>query len=184
LTLLRIIATPVVVALLVGYLRFAFETSASNPLVWLPSLAAGGLYFAAIPRIYRQEIRRRTKRAVRDGRYAGFIGKHTMRLGVDGIHVTMPLGETKWNWSAITSIEQGKDHLFLFLSQQLAIVAPKRAFTDEAEMREFLALVERYRTGASATPLPVAAGGSRNPWWHSRYGVESEAPDINMNRRG
>lgn len=79
-----------------------------------------------------------------------FGGTFTIKPTENGFEGSTALGDTIFNWTAVTSVEIAKDHIFVHFGHQKAMTVPKRAFADEAQMSEFLGLVEKYRGSAES----------------------------------
>jgi hypothetical protein len=181
-------------SLVTGYLALLLTLGADGPAsqtILMPGAAALGVALLTFALVYHLRLlleprllARQTRRLVKRGYFDRFLGGKEVSPRLEGLRIAFAEGETTLRWTAIQRWAETDTHVYLFWSENDIISLPKRAFANDVQLGEFLALVERYRTGIVAVSVPIAAGGSQNPWWHSRYGVESEAPDVNVNRRG
>jgi hypothetical protein len=182
--IIHMVSPIVVFAALLTFFATTRPDDLGLPYFWLILVGGAAADFALHPWLMRRAVRRRTQQAVKQGKYLTLMGSQTLTATPEALVAKGPIAESRYNWSSIAAVSEGPEHLFLFLSESVALPIPKRAFTSEAQRTEFLALVDRYRTGGVAVPAPVAVDDGRASWWHSRYGVESERSDISVNRRG
>jgi hypothetical protein len=184
------------VSLMLGSLAFALAMDStggegSTFEAMLPLLAAAAIGMCAFTGVYALRLRLeprliagQTRTFVKRGDFNRLFGKKEVSVRPEGLRIAFAEGETTLKWTAIRRWAETDTHVFLFWSDNDIIGVPKRAFASEAQRTEFLALVDRFRAGAAAVPVPIAVDNGRSSWWHSRYGVESETPDVNVNRRG
>ena len=71
------------------------------------------------------------------------LGPHRYITDDSGFLVSTPNYEARYNWSAITSWPETRDHIFVKLDRVAAIIVPKRAFADASEQREFREELDR-----------------------------------------
>jgi hypothetical protein len=65
------------------------------------------------------------------------LGRHTLKVDDDGIHVAKEHYESFAKWSGVKSVKETDKHYFIMLDRIAAHIIPKRSFSDEAQMREF-----------------------------------------------
>jgi hypothetical protein len=102
------------------------------------------------------------------------------------MHTSWAEGETLRRWSALDRVEDAEEHLLFVYGNTEFVILPKRAFRDAAYEKEFIATVERFRTGEgvvtmNATPSPGATGAA--PWWRNRNSVGTAEDNPLQQRR-
>lgn len=162
---------------------------------WIILLLGAAFYFAIHPAVWRFALRKQVKLLSEAGAYKAFIGAYAVTIGADGIRSVASIGEALYRWDAVTSVVKTETHLFLFLSETMAVFIPRRAFADAAQETAFLAEIECYRAGAVAVPAVASAAVtpatqinnapvSNAPWWSGQTASSVEADaQANVNRR-
>lgn len=104
----------------------------------------GGLYgiyfFLVRPNVMRGWL----KTAMRK-----MLGKTTLELRDDGIHVNKADGKGRLKWSELREVVETRDHVYLIMGPLRAFVIPKRAFADAQERAAFLEHVHREQRAAA-----------------------------------
>lgn len=146
------------------------------------ALAAGGGNALAM----RRNLSRQTKLLKKQGTFHAFLGPRTVTFGPEGIRSRHAGGEALYLWHTIRDVAITPTHFAVSLGPQEFTFLPRRAFGSEAREQEFLALVERYRTGAALGTLPLASTNAPSvssastgsvPWYQARYSVDVDTPD-------
>lgn len=78
---------------------------------------------------------------------SGILGEHTIIIDEKGIDETSVIGDVSYIWTSISSIEQNKDYIFIFVSNLSGHIIPKRYFASEEEANEFYQLAMKYWKG-------------------------------------
>lgn len=106
-------------------------------------------------------IARRSRRASRLDPAGYVLGPQHIRFTEHGIEIRKAGSESLTHWSAVRSIEETKEHYFVFLDTVVAHIIPKRDLgSDQARQRVAEALrgyVPEWKTHASAPPTAVDA---------------------------
>ena len=104
----------------------------------------GGLYgiyfFLVRPNVMRGWL----KTAMRK-----MLGKTTLELRDDGIHVNKADGKGRLKWSELREIVETSEYLYLIMGPLRAFVIPRRAFADAQECAAFLAHLHREQRAAA-----------------------------------
>ncbi|MEI6431624.1 MAG: YcxB family protein [bacterium] len=160
-------------------------------------LITGALITLIYPYLHRIGIRQKVRAQERIGGLQGFLGEHTVTIGPDGVRSVATIGQSLYPWNAITSVMQGKDQIYLFVSEAMALSLPRRAFADTAQEAIFLAEAERYRAGAVASPATLSLTPtvsavtneaqktpiSNAPWWSGQTTATLDAEAQNRTQR-
>ncbi len=116
----------------------------TNAAFWL----AVGLWSPVVYALARKRFRKT----------AHFGHQDQLILEEKGVRAQGLNGETLLFWPSILSVEETEDHIFLFLSDRQAFIAPKRAFASPTEAHNFAILAQHFWQEAHPTPaaLPIA----------------------------
>jgi YcxB-like protein len=100
-------------------------------------LGLGGfLYFLLYPQIKRSSLRSHLNKAYSQGVNA-VIGKQRYSFSLDGIQVTNAHGYETIKWDVVDSITQTKNHIFVRVRPNSALVIPKRTFAVASTSEQF-----------------------------------------------
>jgi hypothetical protein len=82
----------------------------------------------------------------RAGRSAGVLGRHTYRIGEQGLRETTAVNDSLMHWKGIFAVKDIGSYLLVFQTPALAHVLPRRCFADGGDFAIFeAALRERIR---------------------------------------
>jgi hypothetical protein len=84
-------------------------------------------------------------------------------LGPEGVAVSSWSCRASHSWEAIWDVGVTEDHVFLCTSTKDAVVVPRRAFRDQQQYEEFVALARRYQKGARTSTAITAALPGETP---------------------
>lgn len=73
-------------------------------------------------------------------------GEYTLQETSDGLVLKNKSGEVKIKWKAIGILGEDDERLYLYISNEMAYIVPKRAFADSTELSEFKEKVEKNMT--------------------------------------
>lgn len=73
-------------------------------------------------------------------------GEYMLQETSDGLILKNKSGEVKIKWKAIGILGEDEERFYLYISNEMAYIVPKKAFADEAELEEFKAKVEQNMT--------------------------------------
>jgi hypothetical protein len=60
-----------------------------------------------------------------------------LSLAEDGVHVITPKSSSRLDWSGVTRVARGRHAVYLYLTREIAYVAPIRAFATSEDMDAF-----------------------------------------------
>ncbi len=172
----------------IGYLLICVVLSVKSYVFGMlfSAALAGAFGYAAQSLQFRRVVRRQTRTLKKNGHFDQFLGPKEVTVSTDGMRTSWPEGETFRQWSALSGVEAAEEHLLFVYGDTEFVVIPRRAFRDAAHEQEFLATVERFRTGVVA----VTAGESQHsdasrtpPWWRNRGGVDTAEKDSFLKQR-
>ncbi len=75
--------------------------------------------------------------SISDDDAATVVGEHTIELLGDGLLETKPVGELRITWDDIVKLERSKSHLYIYLTEDAAIIVPKETLVDHESFKPF-----------------------------------------------
>jgi hypothetical protein len=72
------------------------------------------------------------------------VGKHTLSITSAGVTDKTRFGNTVTTWRDVRKVVATNEHVFIYVSDTVAHVVPRRDFPDEARFHEFRDAVIRY----------------------------------------
>jgi len=80
-------------------------------------------------------LRRAVRRLPADD--GSFLGEHWLRIEPEAIHGKSRIGEATIRWTGIREIAENQDYIYLFTDKHVALIVPKRAFTESEAAKGF-----------------------------------------------
>ena len=105
-----------------------------------PALFAG--FFVALLLLLFSNRRFRSWLWLRVARRNPLYAPQTFSLTGDGLRVSSPKGMSELPWTTFRDVKCVDDRLFMFLSDRLAYVVPRRAFDSDAGFQAFAAAAQ------------------------------------------
>jgi len=131
------------------YFAFPFILSRSTSISFsnwmLMSVAMYILWVWTSPRKMQGSIIKKINKALKQGKLEKLLGEHTVILNNEGIIDIVKDGEAKAPWDSIFDVVEGKDQIYIFISDTKAVIIPVRAFAKEQLREEFLAKLKEKR---------------------------------------
>ena len=131
------------VLMFVALMIFRIATHIPVAVVILLAIVLGGLVDLLILYITKMRIMKMPEKR------SGILGEHTIEIDEKGIDETSPAGDVSYLWESISSIEQNKDYIFIFVSNLSGHIIPKRAFASVEDAEEFYRLATEYQKKAA-----------------------------------
>lgn len=69
---------------------------------------------------------------------------HTLTLREDGFDTENMYARSDCKWTVVQKLRQTRRHLFIYVSQNGALIVPRRAFRDDAEWKAFHEFCQRH----------------------------------------
>lgn len=135
---------------------------------------------------FPQIVKRQTKKLVKNGYFAQFLGPKEVTLTPEGMRTSWVEGEFLRRWPSQMRIEDMESHLLLIYGESDFSIISKRVFRDAAHQQEFLGAIERFRAGAGAIGASTGvslAPSSVAPWWRNRSAVDTSEETIPVQQR-
>ncbi len=85
---------------------------------------------------------------------AHIVGHHAFVVTESGVRGVRPFGESFHKWSAVESIHDDADHIFIGVIGRGYYTVPKRSLCGAAEVDALLAEMNRHRTATQASRPP------------------------------
>jgi hypothetical protein len=138
---------------LLGLLVLMFVFSNAKPgapaLGFLPGMGVGALAALALCILFVVLVLRSQNKALQDPRNQWLFATRRITLSPEELTITSWFARFSYRWEVIWDIGVTPDHVFLFLTSTDAAIVPRRAFRDEQQFEEFVALARRYQQGAA-----------------------------------
>jgi hypothetical protein len=93
---------------------------------------------------FKKTLRSRIIKNIQEAEAKGqtITGTYTLQETKDGVILKNKSGEVKIKWEAIGIVGEDEERLYLYISDEMAYIVPKRAFADQAELEEFRSKVD------------------------------------------
>ncbi len=124
------------------------SASAASALPWLMFAA---IWVVIMPLMLRRAMKKRVVQLFVQGEHQGIVGKHTLSLSADGVLDKTSHGRTKTGWRDVHKVVATNEYVFIYLSDTVAHIVPRRAFPDEQRFHEFRDTVIRYFRAATGS---------------------------------
>ena len=137
-------ALAVMVSLSTGYL-LGIDKKAGTGFLYVLTLVLSIAAFFVVPFLSRAEVINGFRKATKEGDNKAILGNQTISLTPDNIFVKTPAGESKYTWAVIDKIVQNDKYIFLYISSINAIVIPRKAFSTDSSLQEFVDYLNLHR---------------------------------------
>lgn len=94
-----------------------------------------------MPRLFRASMRRSGAKVLEESSYRRAYGRQSLALTAEALISTTPIGEAKFNWTAVDRYAVTPDYLFIFLVGPQGLVIPRTQLPAEEfrQIESFLA---------------------------------------------
>ena len=110
------------------------------------------LYHVVFFRRLRKRIAKQVTKLLAEGENKNALGKHTTSISPQGLTSKGQFSEEKHSWQAIERIAETPDYAFLYVGAVSAIIIPKRTFSAEFGVDEFVARAKEYHSTTVRQP--------------------------------
>lgn len=117
-----------------------------------PLLFLALLYHVVFFRRLRKRIAKQVKKLLGEGENKNVLGKHTISISPQGLTSKGQFSEEKHSWQAIERIAETPEYAFLYLGAVSAIIIPRRTFSAEFGVDEFVARAKQYHNAPIRQP--------------------------------
>jgi hypothetical protein len=131
-------------AILVIVFLVQVSVSGASPISSLPWLMFAAVWTVFVPYMMRRSLKKRILQLYAEGRDKGIVGKHTLSITSAGVTDKTRFGNTVTTWRDVRKVVATNEHVFIYVSDTVAHVVPRRDFPDEARFHEFRDAVIRY----------------------------------------
>ena len=115
-----------------------------SPVSALPWLFFAGIWVIFVPFSLRRSMRKKVAKLILESQDNRVTGKHKLSLTPDAVTDKTGSGKTKTKWRDVRKLVATNQYLYIYISDTLAHIVPRRAFASEAEFREFVDSAMRY----------------------------------------
>lgn len=92
---------------------------------------------------FKHSVVKKVEKTLSSGKITGLIGTHELELG-EG-HLTDTTRESYTRYENVEKIIATETHIFVYVSQVMAYIIPKRTFKSQEEIVTFLVKLETYK---------------------------------------
>ncbi|MEG0641536.1 MAG: YcxB family protein [Clostridium sp.] len=134
-----------VVPILIIGLAFALAVLTGMPLtIGVPVCVVGAICWSVFyPKFYKKNALRNVSKMLGRGVQSESISKNSITVQDEGIYASSQAGQTLHKWNEVIKFHETADHIFIYVTQKLAHVIPKRAFKDKEEENEFIEIIKK-----------------------------------------
>jgi hypothetical protein len=100
-------------------------------------LSYGIIVAVLMGRFVKWNIKRKVKNLISSGKNTDLLGMKTLHLEEDKLIEQTDNSKSEILWSAFEKFKESKDHFFLFIHVNQAIIVPKRALSQSMEIDSF-----------------------------------------------
>jgi hypothetical protein len=122
--------------------------SGASPVSSLPWLLFAAVWTAFVPYLMRRSLRKRILQLYAEGRDRGIVGRHTLSLTATGVTDKTSFGKTVTTWREVRKAVATHEYVFIYVSDTVAHIVPRRAFPDQTGFHEFRDTVFRHMRAA------------------------------------
>lgn len=127
------------VIILYGAVALLYVLATRSSLIWLDIsvfLITGLTYLILIPFFIKRSVKRRVSSILSKKENQHVLDESEIILSETGIVDRDTLSESRYDWDAIVHYAETSDSFYLYTNSYHAIVIPKRAIRDAAELKE------------------------------------------------
>lgn len=135
---------PAVMLLIAGYFYFYYHSTA--PVIYISVVAALWAMFS--PRLLMLDLRRQILKTYTDREKRDMFGIYQLNIDKDNLLERSPSGKHKTPWTEVLRVEYVKDHVFIFIGLNTALVIPKKT-VKKGDWEAFTAQVEKMIANAA-----------------------------------
>ena len=107
----------------------------------LIGLISSLIWIFIIPKFQWWYTRKSTQKLLGEGDNTGSV---SLTLSSDNIVVKADSGEAVYQWSQVDKIVDTEDYIYLFITNILAIIIPKRSFSGESSLETFVRTIHEF----------------------------------------
>lgn len=121
-------------------LAFAFNILTQMPLmIGIPLFFGAAILWAIFfPKYYKQNAMKNVSKMLGDGIHSNSISKYTLTVKEEGLLVSSQAGQNVQRWNEIKKFVETDEYIFIYVTESMANVIPKRCFKNKAEEEEFI----------------------------------------------
>jgi len=114
-----------------------FVISLGDIALGLITITVAVLWGALVSTWIKKKFSKRLMGSISDDDVANLLGEYTIELTETGLLETKPVGELQVTWGDIVKLEKSKSHLYIYLTEDSAIIIPKKTLADQKSLKPF-----------------------------------------------
>lgn len=136
----------IVVPLLLVGLGFALHVLVKFSLVTtMPIFIIAAVVWSIVyPKFYKKVALKNVSKMLERGVQSESISRHSLSLKDEGILSSSNAGQAAHKWSDIVKFHEAENHLYIYITDKIAHVVPKRAFKDKEEETQFINIIKEH----------------------------------------
>ena len=111
--------------------------SSNNVQLSLLLLIGAFIWSILVPALLKKRFQQHISEQLSDEDISSAIGGCTLKVIENGLLEKTSLGETLLKWSDVVRLEQSKHHVYLYMSDDAAIIIPKEMVSEDSDYKEF-----------------------------------------------
>ena len=92
---------------------------------------------------FKKLVVQKVEKLLKSGKVTGLIGKHELELG-EG-YLTDTTKESYTRYETVEKVITTETHIFIYVSQVMAYIVPKKTFAKEDQLEAFLDKINQYK---------------------------------------
>lgn len=127
-------------------LAFAFNVLTKMPLILgIPVFFGIGIFWSFFfPSYYKRRAMNNVTRSIGQGIHANSVSKYTITVKDEGLLVSSGAGQNVQRWDEIKKFVDIDDYIFIYVTENMANVIPKRCFKSKKEEEEFINIIRNH----------------------------------------
>jgi hypothetical protein len=124
---------PIIVAVLALFITI----SSNNVQLSLLLLIGAFIWSILVPALLKKRFQQHISEQLSDEDVANAVGDCTLEVTENGLLEKKSAGETLLKWSDVVRLEQSKHHVYLYMSEDAAIIIPKEMISEDSDYSTF-----------------------------------------------
>lgn len=136
----------VIIPILLVAAAFAFTVLTGIGIVFsLPIFLIAAIAWAVYyPKFYKKNAMKNLDKMFSRGLQSASASKYVLNVKDEGIFASSQAGQTLHKWSDIVRFYETDEHIFLYVTDKIAHVIPKRCFKNHEEETEFMDIIKEH----------------------------------------
>ena len=112
-------------------------SSTRDVLLGLFLITMGVLWSTLVSGWIKKRFYKHIMDSISDEDAASVVGEYSIELNDTGLLETKPVGELQINWDSIVKLEKSRSHLYIYITEDAAIIIPKETVSEKEGLKPF-----------------------------------------------